>query len=69
VALTSSSSSGKFYGNINCSAGQVETSLSIGTGASGANFWYKDTAAGSPVITATSTGGVTSSPTQTETEQ
>src|ERR1035441_1738964 len=66
VTLSSSSTGTKaFYSNSSC--GTTTTTLTIGTGANSANFWYKDTKAGSPVITAAATGGVTSSPTQTET--
>jgi hypothetical protein len=66
VALSSNSTGTKaFYSNSVC--GATTTSVTIGTSANSANFWYEDTKAGSPVITAAATGGVTGSPTQTET--
>jgi len=66
VALSSNSTGTKaFYSNSGCSTSI--SSVSIATSANTANFYYKDTKAGSPVITAAATGGVTSSPTQTET--
>jgi len=67
VALSSSSTGGTFYSNSGCTTPISGNTVSIGTGASSASFWYQDTKAGSPVITAAATGGVTSSPTQTET--
>jgi 5-hydroxyisourate hydrolase-like protein (transthyretin family) len=66
VALSSNSTGTYgFYSDSGCSTSI--TSVTIGTSTSRANFYYEDTKAGSPVITAAATGGVTSSPTQTET--
>lgn len=66
VALSSSSTGTKaFYSNSGCT--NAVTSVTIATSANSASFYYKDTQAGSPIITAAATGGVTSSPTQTET--
>ena len=65
VTLSSSSTGTKaFYSNSTC--GTTITNLTIGTSANSANFWYKDTQAGSPVITATPNGGLAGT-TQTET--
>ncbi len=63
VSLSSSSSAGTFYSD---AAGTIQiTSLTIVSGSNSASFYYKDTAAGSPTITASSTG--LTSATQTET--
>jgi hypothetical protein len=66
IALSSSSTGTYgFYSNSGCTT-QI-TSLTIATSANSAGFYYKDTKAASPVITAAATGGITSSATQTET--
>ena len=66
VALSSNSTGTKgFYSDSGCTASI--TSVTVATSANAASFYYKDTKAASPVITAAATGGVTSTPTQTET--
>ena len=66
VALSSNSTGTKaFYSDNGCTASI--TSVTIATSAETASFYYKDTKAASPVITAGATGPFTSSPTQTET--
>jgi Bacterial Ig-like domain (group 3)/Kelch motif/Galactose oxidase, central domain len=66
VALSSSSSNGKFFSNANCTT-QITSSM-IGSGIDGghdtASIFYEDTSAGSPVMTAMAG---TASATQTET--
>ena len=54
VSLATSSSTGAFYGS--GGTGAAITSVTIASGSSFASFTYKDTAAGSPTITASSTG-------------
>jgi hypothetical protein len=61
VSLTTTSPGGKFYSN---SGGTTQiTSVTISTGSSSANFYYKDTAVGTPTLTASSTD-LTSATTQ-----
>jgi uncharacterized repeat protein (TIGR02543 family) len=60
VNLSSSSSGGKFYASSGSST--AITSVSISSGSSSANFYYQDSTAGSPTITAAS-GTLTSATT------
>jgi hypothetical protein len=54
VNLATSTTTGTFW---NSSAGSTKiTSVTIASGSSSASFYYSDTAAGSPVLTASSTG-------------
>ena len=54
VNLTATSSTGAFYGS--GGTGAAITSVTFASGSSSASFTYKDTAAGSPTITASSAG-------------
>jgi len=65
ISLSSSSLGGKFYSDATCTTQITTTSIgpAIDGGHDSPNFFYKDTAAGSPVVTA-SAG--TASATQTE---
>jgi flagellin-like protein len=54
VNLTASSTTGKFYSNAQ-GTGTAITQITIAQGRSSASFYYKDTAAGSSTITASST--------------
>jgi YVTN family beta-propeller protein len=65
LALSTSGSGGSFYSNSTCTTSI--TSVSIPTSANTASFYWKDTTAGSPVITASGTGAFSSAPTQAET--
>jgi hypothetical protein len=65
IALSTSGTGGTFYSNNTCTT--VITSVSIANTANSASFFWADTTAGSPVITASGTGAFTSAPTQTET--
>ncbi len=65
VALSTSGTGGTFYSNATCTASI--TSVTIANTANSASFYWADTTAGSPVITASGTGAFTSAPTQTET--
>ena len=55
VSLAKTSTTGSFYANSDGSGGAI-TQVTIASGASSANFYYKDTAAGSSTITASYTG-------------
>src|SRR2546425_767840 len=64
ITLTTSSSGGSFYSNSGCTT--PITTVGISTSQNSASFFYKDTTAGSPTITATPAPSLTT-PTQTET--
>src|SRR5437667_176154 len=64
ITLTTSSSGGGFYSNSGCTT--PITTVGISTSQNGASFFYKDTTAGTPTITATPAPSLTT-PTQTET--
>src|SRR5438132_1064278 len=64
ITLTTSSSGGSFYSNSGCTT--PITTVGISTSQTSASFFYKDTTAGSPTITATPAPSLTT-PTQTET--
>ena len=55
VILAKTSTTGSFYANSDGSGGAI-TQITIASGASSANFYYEDTAAGSSTITASYTG-------------
>ena len=55
VALSSSSTTGKFFSNAG-GTGTAITTVTIASGSSSASFYYQDSAAGSPTITASFTG-------------
>ncbi len=55
VNLAATSNTGAFYSNSQ-GTGTPITTVTIGSGHSSTSFYYKDTAAGSPTITASSTG-------------
>ncbi len=64
VGLTSSSSAGgRFYSDAACSA--EVTSITIPSGASSAGFYFRDTNAGSPTLTAASAGLTSATQVQT----
>ncbi|HYV47866.1 MAG TPA: PKD domain-containing protein, partial [Myxococcaceae bacterium] len=54
VALASSSTGGTFYSDSGCTASV--TGVTIGAGSRTASFYFKDTRAGSPALTATAAG-------------
>src|SRR3989441_161654 len=64
ITLTTSPSGGSFYSNSGCTT--PITTVGISTSQNSASFFYKDTTAGSPTITATPAPSLTT-PTQTET--
>ncbi|HEV2325545.1 MAG TPA: Ig-like domain repeat protein [Terracidiphilus sp.] len=67
IALGSTSGNGKFYSDSTCTS-QITANPTIGTtGNNFVTFYYEDTTAGSPTITASGTGAFTSAPTQVET--
>jgi hypothetical protein len=55
VSLAKTSTTGSFYANSGGTGGAI-TQITIASGASSANFYYEDTAAGSSTITASYTG-------------
>jgi hypothetical protein len=55
ILTTTATTSGSFYNNAG-GTGSAITQIAIASGSSSANFYYKDTAAGSPTITAQSAG-------------
>jgi uncharacterized repeat protein (TIGR01451 family) len=65
VNLSSSSVGGTFYSDAACSGGNVITSVTILTTGNTGSFYYKDSNAGSPILTAAATGLTPA--TQTET--
>ena len=65
IALSTSGVGGAFWSNNTCTTSI--TSVTIAASANSASFFWTDTTAGSPVITATGTGAFSSAPTQTET--
>jgi hypothetical protein len=66
IALTSNSTGTyAFYTASGCAT--TETSVTIASTATTATFYYKDTKAGTPTVTASGTGAFTSAPTQVET--
>jgi hypothetical protein len=67
VNLTKSSTTGAFYSNAQ-GTGTPITQITIARGSSSASFYYKDTAAGSSTITASSTGLASATTTFTVTQ-
>ncbi|HEY0770738.1 MAG TPA: VCBS repeat-containing protein, partial [Sphingobacteriaceae bacterium] len=65
INLTSSSGSGVFYSDPQCTV--PITNVVIPTNGSSAKFYYKDTTAGTPVITASDSANIFPAVTQTET--
>lgn len=65
IALSTSGTGGAFYSNSTCTT--AITSVTIANTANSASFYWTDTTAGTPTITASGTGAFTSAPTQIET--
>ncbi len=68
VHLSRNSGNGAFYSDAACSTALVDDNVTIANGTSSANFFFKDTIAGGPTITAHQTAGTPALTDATQTE-